>query len=85
MARNATYLKLEANEPACRAGARGGRFILEVPEAGLNCVAWLKRKQDFPRVRRVTLEIGVKPSLDQSGSFGKATRISAPIHRSGGT
>ena len=41
----------------------GDRFILQVPEAGLNCVAWLKREEDFPMVRRVTLEIRVKPSL----------------------
>jgi len=40
----------------------GDRFILQVPEAGLNCVAWLKHEEDFPMVRRVTLEIGVKPS-----------------------
>jgi hypothetical protein len=35
---------------------------LQVPEAGLNVVAWLRREADFPMVRRVTLEIGVKPS-----------------------
>jgi len=40
----------------------GGRFILQVPEAGLNIVAWLKYEDDFPIVRRVTLEIGVRPS-----------------------
>jgi len=40
----------------------GDRFILQIPEAGLNFVAWLKREEDFPMVRRVTLEIGVKPS-----------------------
>jgi GntR family transcriptional regulator/MocR family aminotransferase len=40
----------------------GDRFILQVPEAGLNFVAWLKREEDFSMVRRVTLEIGVKPS-----------------------
>jgi GntR family transcriptional regulator/MocR family aminotransferase len=40
----------------------GDRFILQVSEAGLNFVAWLKREEDFPMVRRVTLEIGVKPS-----------------------
>jgi GntR family transcriptional regulator/MocR family aminotransferase len=38
------------------------RFTLQVPEAGLNVVAWLKREEDFPMTRRVTLEIGVKPS-----------------------
>ena len=40
----------------------GGRFTLQVPEAGLNIVAWLKYEDDFPIVRRVTLEIGVRPS-----------------------
>jgi GntR family transcriptional regulator / MocR family aminotransferase len=40
----------------------GDRFTLQVPEAGLNIVAWLKHEDDFPIVRRVTLEIGVRPS-----------------------
>jgi GntR family transcriptional regulator/MocR family aminotransferase len=40
----------------------GDRFTLQVPEAGLNVVAWLKRQEEFPIVRRVTLEIGVRPS-----------------------
>jgi GntR family transcriptional regulator / MocR family aminotransferase len=40
----------------------GDRFTLQVPEAGLNVVAWLSREADFPMVRRITLEIGVKPS-----------------------
>jgi GntR family transcriptional regulator/MocR family aminotransferase len=40
----------------------GDRFVLQIPEAGLNFVAWLKRDEDFPMVRRVTLEIGVRPS-----------------------
>jgi GntR family transcriptional regulator/MocR family aminotransferase len=38
------------------------RFILQVPEAGLNIVAWLKREEEFETTRRVTLEIGVRPS-----------------------
>jgi GntR family transcriptional regulator/MocR family aminotransferase len=37
-------------------------FTLQVPEAGLNIVAWLKREEDFPRIRRITLDIGVRPS-----------------------
>jgi GntR family transcriptional regulator/MocR family aminotransferase len=41
----------------------GDRFTLKVPEAGLNCVAWLKREEDFDAVRRITLEIAVRPSL----------------------
>jgi GntR family transcriptional regulator/MocR family aminotransferase len=40
----------------------GNRFTLQVPEGGLNMVAWLKREEDFPAIRRVTLEIGVRPS-----------------------
>src|SRR5882724_10862825 len=40
----------------------GDRFILQVPEAGLNIVAWLKREEDFPMIRRITLDIGVRPS-----------------------
>jgi GntR family transcriptional regulator/MocR family aminotransferase len=38
------------------------RFTLQVPEGGLNMVAWLKREDDFQAISRVTLEIGVKPS-----------------------
>jgi GntR family transcriptional regulator / MocR family aminotransferase len=41
----------------------GDRFILQVPEAGLNIVAWLKREEDFPMIRRITLDIGVRPSM----------------------
>ena len=40
----------------------GDRFTLQVPEAGLNIVAWLKREEDFPMIRCITLEIGVRPS-----------------------
>jgi GntR family transcriptional regulator / MocR family aminotransferase len=40
----------------------GDWFTLQVPEAGLNIVAWLKHADDFRIVRRVTLEIGVRPS-----------------------
>jgi GntR family transcriptional regulator/MocR family aminotransferase len=38
------------------------RFILQVPEAGLNLLAWLRCDTDFARVARVRAEIGVKPS-----------------------
>jgi len=41
---------------------QGDRFTLDVPEAGMNVVAWLKREEDFPLVRRITEEIGVRPS-----------------------
>jgi GntR family transcriptional regulator/MocR family aminotransferase len=40
----------------------GDRFTLQVPEAGLNVVAWLRREEDFAKIRQVMLEIGVKPS-----------------------
>jgi GntR family transcriptional regulator / MocR family aminotransferase len=40
----------------------GDRFTLQVPEGGLNMVAWLKREEDFSAISRVTLQIGVKPS-----------------------
>ena len=40
----------------------GDRFTLQVPEAGLNIVAWLKREEDFPLIKRITFDIGVRPS-----------------------
>jgi GntR family transcriptional regulator/MocR family aminotransferase len=40
----------------------GDRFTLHVPEAGLNIVAWLKREEDFSMIRRITMDIGVRPS-----------------------
>jgi len=40
----------------------GDCFTLQVPEGGLNMVAWLKREEDFLAIGRVTLQIGVKPS-----------------------
>src|SRR2546423_6952891 len=40
----------------------GDRFTLQVPEAGLNIVACLKREEDFQMIRRITLEFGVRPS-----------------------
>ena len=40
----------------------GDRFVLQVPEAGLNVVAWLKREEEFEMIRRITVEIGVRPS-----------------------
>ena len=38
------------------------RFILQIPEAGLNFVAWLRCETDFGRVARVYAKIGIKPS-----------------------
>jgi GntR family transcriptional regulator / MocR family aminotransferase len=40
----------------------GDCFTLQVPEAGLNIVAWLKHEEDFPTIKRITSEIGVRPS-----------------------
>jgi GntR family transcriptional regulator / MocR family aminotransferase len=40
----------------------GDRFTLQIPEAGLNIVAWLKYEEDFAMIRRITLDIGVRPS-----------------------
>lgn len=40
----------------------GNRFTLQVPEGGLNVVAWLKREEDFPMISRVIETIEVKPS-----------------------
>jgi len=40
----------------------GDRFILQVPEAGLNIVAWLKRGEDFEMIKHITSEIAVRPS-----------------------
>jgi GntR family transcriptional regulator / MocR family aminotransferase len=40
----------------------GNRFALQVPEAGFNIIAWLKREEDFPAISRVTLEVGIKPA-----------------------
>src|SRR5260370_22976079 len=37
-------------------------FILQIPEAGLHFVAWLRRKQDLPLMTRVCAEIGIRPS-----------------------
>ena len=40
----------------------GDYFTLQVPEAGLNIVAWLKHEEDFPMINRITFDIGVRPS-----------------------
>jgi GntR family transcriptional regulator/MocR family aminotransferase len=34
---------------------------LQIPEAGLNVVAWLKREEEFPMIRRLLFKIGVRP------------------------
>jgi GntR family transcriptional regulator/MocR family aminotransferase len=40
----------------------GDRFTLQIPEAGLNFVAWLRSGIDFARVARVCADVGIKPS-----------------------
>jgi GntR family transcriptional regulator/MocR family aminotransferase len=40
----------------------GEHFILQIPEAGLTFVAWLRREADFARIARIRSEIGIKPS-----------------------
>jgi GntR family transcriptional regulator / MocR family aminotransferase len=40
----------------------GDRFILQIPEAGLNFVAWLRSEADFARVASICDGIGIKPS-----------------------
>jgi GntR family transcriptional regulator / MocR family aminotransferase len=70
----------------------GDRFTLQIPEAGLNIVAWLKHEQDFDAVRRISVEIGVRPSplsffcihakLKPSFVFGFAAWTPAQIRES---
>ncbi len=38
-------------------------FILQISEAGLHLVAWLRHEADFARVARVRAEIGIKPIM----------------------
>ncbi len=38
------------------------RFILQIPKAGLNFIAWLRCETDLARVTRVRAEIAIKPS-----------------------
>src|SRR6201982_2516974 len=40
----------------------GKYFILQIPEAGLHFVAWLRRRKDLPVITRVCAEIGIRPS-----------------------
>src|SRR5437762_12403443 len=37
-------------------------LILEIPEAGLHGVAWIRRKVDLPVITRVCAEVGIRPS-----------------------
>jgi GntR family transcriptional regulator/MocR family aminotransferase len=46
-------------------------FVLEVPEAGLHFVAWVRREEHMPLIARVCAEIGIRPS-PLSSCFMKA-------------
>ncbi|HEY4270541.1 MAG TPA: PLP-dependent aminotransferase family protein [Candidatus Udaeobacter sp.] len=46
-------------------------FILEIPEAGLHFVAWVRQKEKMPLIARVCTEIGIRPS-PLSSCFMKA-------------
>jgi GntR family transcriptional regulator/MocR family aminotransferase len=39
----------------------GDRFRLQIPEAGLHFVAWLRRREDSALIKRVGAEIGISP------------------------
>lgn len=39
----------------------GDRFLLQVPEAGLHFVAWLRPKTDLASITRAAAEIGIRP------------------------
>lgn len=43
-------------------GLFGNRFALQIPEAGLHFVAWLRRKDDLATVLSVAQEIGIRPT-----------------------
>ncbi len=60
----------------------GKYFNLEIPDAGLHFVAWLRRKSDLPTIMSVCEEIGIRPTplsscfikaeLDPALTFGFA-------------
>jgi GntR family transcriptional regulator/MocR family aminotransferase len=61
----------------------GDRFTLQIPEAGLNFVAWLRCETDFAKVARVCTDIGIKPSpLSSAFVFGFAGWTPAQIRQS---
>ena len=37
-------------------------FVLQIPEAGLHFVAWVRRKIDLPIITRVCADVGIRPS-----------------------
>jgi GntR family transcriptional regulator/MocR family aminotransferase len=40
----------------------GKYFTLQIPEAGLHFVAWLRQKEDLAKITRVCAELGIRPS-----------------------
>src|SRR5262249_40176362 len=40
----------------------GKYFTLEIPEAGLHFVAWLRQKDHLPFITRVCTQVGIRPS-----------------------
>ena len=40
----------------------GEHFVLEIPDAGLHFVAWLRRETDLPLIMAVCAEIGIRPT-----------------------
>jgi GntR family transcriptional regulator/MocR family aminotransferase len=49
----------------------GKHFRLQIPEAGLHFVAWLRRKADLPVIMQVCAEVGIRPT-PLSSCFMKA-------------
>jgi GntR family transcriptional regulator/MocR family aminotransferase len=49
----------------------GQHFILEIPDAGLHFVAWLRKKQDLPLIMAACSEVGIRPT-PLSSCFMKA-------------
>jgi GntR family transcriptional regulator/MocR family aminotransferase len=61
----------------------GDRFTLQIPEAGLNFVAWLRCETDFARVARVCTDIGIiAAKLKPAFVFGFAAWTPAQIRES---
>jgi GntR family transcriptional regulator/MocR family aminotransferase len=51
-------------------------FVLEIPEAGLHFVAWVRQKEHMPLIERICTEIGIRPS-PLSSCFMKAEPVPA--------
>jgi len=67
----------------------GKHFNLQIPDAGLHFVAWLRRKADLPAIMATCAEIGIRPSplsscfieaeLDPALTFGFAAWTPAQV------